>query len=141
MHRHGLDAHVQIVPGGPTEDSTIRATNALLAQKPIPTGILAFNDRCATSVLDILLRAGVAVPGQVSVVGFDDSHLAGFSHINLTTVRQDASVMAELAVDRAVQRLTHQTDTTPADAGGRDMVVPPTLVIRGTTGPITSRQE
>lgn len=140
MHRHGLDAHVQIVPGGLTEDSGARATNALLAQKTLPTGILAFNDRCATGVLDILLRAGVAVPGQVSVVGFDDSHLAGFSHIDLTTVRQDAPEMAELAVGRAIQRLTHQADTTPANAGagGHDLVIPPTLVIRGTTGLIAS---
>ncbi|HEX3750936.1 MAG TPA: substrate-binding domain-containing protein [Streptosporangiaceae bacterium] len=54
-----------------------------------PTAVLAFNDQCAAGLLDVFLRAGVPVPGQISVVGFDDSHLARLAHINLTTVSQD----------------------------------------------------
>jgi DNA-binding LacI/PurR family transcriptional regulator len=131
MHRHGLDAHIDIRHGGVTEDSGAKATTALLAEAALPTGILAFNDRCATGVLDTLLRAGVKIPDQVSVVGFDDTHLAGFSHIDLTTVRQDATLMARLAVQRAIQRLTDPTGTSPNDK--RDLVIPPTLVVRGTS--------
>jgi DNA-binding LacI/PurR family transcriptional regulator len=59
-----------------------------------------FNDRCAVGVHDVPLRAGVAVPEEISVVGYDDSSLARLAHINLTTVAQDTGTMAVLAVAR-----------------------------------------
>ena len=71
MRRHGLSARV--VPGGLGEEDGAAAADALLTSQPRPTAVLAFNDQCATGVLDVFLRAGVAVPGQISVVGFDDS--------------------------------------------------------------------
>jgi DNA-binding LacI/PurR family transcriptional regulator len=131
MRRHGLEAHVQVTRGGLTEESGARATRELLDSDTIPTAILAFNDRCATGVLDTLYRHGVHVPQDLSVVGFDDSHLAGSAHIDLTTVRQDAGHMARLAVERAIARLA--TDARPGTCG--ELVVPPTLVVRRTTGP------
>jgi DNA-binding LacI/PurR family transcriptional regulator len=129
MRRHGLTDFIQVVPGGLKDDDGARATRQLLDSPHPPTGILAFNDRCATGVLDALYRARLVVPDDVSVVGFDDTHVAAFSHVDLTTVRQDAAVMARLAVDQAVGRLD-------ADLGeaGHEAVVPPTLVVRGTTG-------
>jgi DNA-binding LacI/PurR family transcriptional regulator len=66
----------------------------------------------------------------MSVVGFDDTHLAGLSGIDLTTVRQDAPLMARLAVERAVGRIASGS---PQNSVPRDAVVLPTLVIRGTT--------
>src|SRR5581483_3596882 len=74
MHRHGLPGRV--VPGGPTEEDGAAAARDLLAGQSRPTAVLAFNDQCAVGVLDVLLRSGVPVPGQVSVIGFDDSRLA-----------------------------------------------------------------
>jgi DNA-binding LacI/PurR family transcriptional regulator len=131
LRRHGLSEFERIENGGLTDDDGARATGHLLASAPAPTAVLAFNDRCATGVLDALYRAGLRVPGDVSVVGFDDTYVAAFSHVDLTTVRQDARVMARHAVDHAVGRL---------EAGGswpdaRETVIPPTLVVRGTTGP------
>ncbi|MFI1213463.1 substrate-binding domain-containing protein [Streptomyces sp. NPDC020802] len=75
------------------------------AAHPPPTSVLAFSDRCASSVLDIFLRAGITVPDDISVVGFDDSHLACLAHINITTAGQDIHRLAQLAVDRAVARV------------------------------------
>jgi DNA-binding LacI/PurR family transcriptional regulator len=89
--------------------------------------VLAFNDQCAAGVLDVLLRAGVGVPGQVSVIGFDDSRLARLTHINLTTVGQDIPRLADLAVVRALARLEGQ------DGPGTETVVAPRLIVRGTT--------
>ncbi len=80
-------------------------------------------------VLDTLHRAGLQVPDDVSVVGFDDAHLAGFSHIDLTTVRQDAPLMARLAVERAVERADRRREVVP----GRDTVASPALVVRGSS--------
>ena len=65
------------------------------------------------------------------MVGFDDSRLARLSHVDLTTIAQDAATMTELAVARAVARLDG------AAAGEREQVVPPRLVVRGTAGPPT----
>jgi hypothetical protein len=63
--------------------------------------------------MDVLIRAGMRVPDDISVIGFDDSHLARLSHINLTTVAQDVAEMATLTVRRLVARL----EDGPAEAG------------------------
>jgi DNA-binding LacI/PurR family transcriptional regulator len=71
------------------------------------------------------------VPGDMSVVGFDDSRLARLSHIALTTVAQDTQQLTSLAIARATARLDG------AAISERELVVPPHLVIRGTTAPPT----
>jgi DNA-binding LacI/PurR family transcriptional regulator len=126
LHAHGLPERP--VAGGPTEDDGAAAARVLL-EGPLPTAVTVFNDRCATGLLDVLLRAGVPVPGRVSVVGYDDSRLARLSHVDLTTVAQDTGQLTELTVARAVARL----EGTPIT--DREQVVPPHLVVRSTTGP------
>ncbi|MGW0160595.1 LacI family DNA-binding transcriptional regulator [Mycobacterium sp. NPDC003323] len=122
---------VQVCPGGLTEREGATAATVLLAESELPTAVFAFNDRCALGVMDVLIRAGVSVPQQVSVVGFDDSPLAGLAHVDLTTVGQDAIGLAATAVRRLAERLDH-----PAGAIDRvDLVREPTLVVRGSTGP------
>jgi DNA-binding LacI/PurR family transcriptional regulator len=117
-------------PGGLTErDGAAAADELLRGGAPLPSAIFAFNDRCALGVLDVLVRARVDVPREVSVVGFDDSPLARLAHVDLTTIRQEAHVLAQTALARLVERL---------DGGGPapdavDVVVPPTLVVRGST--------
>jgi DNA-binding LacI/PurR family transcriptional regulator len=127
MRRHGLDDHVRVLPGGLTEDDGARAARTLVAENPRPGAVLAFNDRCATGVLDTFLRAGVTVPGEISVVGFDDTSLSRLAHIDLTTVAQDVPRLAELAVGRAIARLDGE------EVPDGEQVVPPRLVVRGTT--------
>lgn len=116
------------LPGGLTEREGAAAASAMLAGD-LPTAVFAFNDRCALGVMDVLIRAGISVPQQVSVLGFDDSPLAGLAHVDLTTVRQDAAGLAEAAVGRVVARL----DGGSVDAGAADIVREPTLVVRGST--------
>src|SRR5664279_953361 len=132
MHRHGLDAEIHIVPGGLTEEDGAEAARELLALTPRPTAVAVFNDRSATGLLDVFRNAGVRVPQDISVVGFDDSRLARLSHVDLTTVAQDAGRMARLAVGRAIDRL----DGTAT--GGREIVIPPRLIRRGTTAKVRS---
>ncbi|TGB14733.1 LacI family DNA-binding transcriptional regulator [Streptomyces sp. MZ04] len=127
MRRHGLAEHINVLPGGLTEEEGAAAARDVLTTRPRPTAVIAFNDHCATGVLDVFLRSRVRVPADISVVGFDDSRLARLSHVSLTTVGQDAARIAELAVARAVARLDgeHVPD--------REIVVPPRFVIRRTT--------
>jgi DNA-binding LacI/PurR family transcriptional regulator len=127
MGRHGLGAEARVVPGGFTEEDGAVAARALLDHPP--TAVTVFNDRSATGVLDVLHRTGRTVPGDISVVGYDDSTLARLAHIDLTTIAQDTQAMTALAVTRAVDRIER------APVTQREIVIPPRLVVRGTTGP------
>jgi LacI family transcriptional regulator, repressor for deo operon, udp, cdd, tsx, nupC, and nupG len=130
MRAHGLDGQLRVIGGDHTEAAGARAARLLLDEgRPLPTGVVAFNDHCAVGLLDALTRAGVEVPGEVSVVGYDDSGLSRLAHVNLTTVNQDARRQATHAVAAATERL---------DGGrtsAREVVLAPHLVVRGTTGP------
>lgn len=70
------------------------------------------------------------MPQQVSVLGFDDSPLAGLAHVDLSTVRQDAMGLATAAV----QRLAGRLDAPDGLADTVDVVREPTLVVRSSTG-------
>ncbi|WP_369135187.1 LacI family DNA-binding transcriptional regulator [Modestobacter sp. I12A-02662] len=126
VRRAGLPART--VPGGLAEDDGAAAARALLAG-PLPTAVTVFNDRCALGVVDVLRRAGGSVPGDVSVVGYDDSRIARLTSVDLTSVAQDVEQLTTLAVTRAVERL----DGVPV--ARRDLVVPPRLVVRSSTAP------
>jgi DNA-binding LacI/PurR family transcriptional regulator len=117
--------------GGLTEREGAAAASAMIKSQPLPSAVFAFNDRCALGVMDVLIRAGVPVPQQVSVLGFDDSPLAGLAHIDLTTIRQDSAGLARAAVGRLVARL----DEVSVDGGVVDIAREPTLIVRGSTAP------
>ncbi|GAA2786515.1 LacI family DNA-binding transcriptional regulator [Saccharopolyspora taberi] len=129
MRRRGLGDEIRVVKGAHNEDAGMAAGRALLDDGPLPTALIAGNDRCAMGLMHVLRRAGVETPGDLSVVGYDDSRLAHLSHIDLTTVHQDADRMAVHAVRAAVHRLENPGDDP------REIVVEPRLVVRGTTGP------
>lgn len=129
MARHGLEEHVHVLPGDFTEESGADAARALLGRRVLPTAVVTANDRCARGLLEIFVRSGVRVPEDVSVIGYDDSRFAHLSFVNLTSVRQDSTQMAELAVQAAAERLDGGRTT------AREYVLTPTLVVRGTTGP------
>ena len=120
--RLGLTAHV--VGGGATEEAGQAAVDDL----PDATGLVCFNDRAALGVLAGLRSHGRDVPGEVSVVGYDDSPVARLATIDLTSVSQATAPMAVAAVQAATQRL----DEGRVEAV--DIVLEPHLEVRGTTG-------
>ena len=124
MAGRGLEPRV--IPGGATEEDGLRAGRELL--EDLPTAVVAFNDRCALGIWESFRAAGLRVPEDVSVLGYDDSQFARLSYVQLSSVSQDAPVLARAAVDRAVDRL--EGSTPPAH-----LVRTPHLVIRNTTGP------
>ena len=129
MRRQGLQQEIRVLPGDYTGESGGVAARQLLRDERLPTAVFAANDRCAHGALDVLRQAGLAVPGDLSVVGYDDSDIARLSFVNLTTVRQDAALMAEQAVQAVIERLDH------GRTAARDFVLDPSLIIRATTGP------
>lgn len=129
MRSHGLDEHLDILPGDYTEESGARAARELLSRRNRPTGVLAGADPCAAGLLETLVRSDVHAPGDISVVGYDDSRTAGLSYLDLTSVRQDAQALAQAAVHAAAERLDEKRTT------DRERVLTPTLTVRGSTGP------
>ena len=99
----------------------------MLAEPTLPTAVLAGNDRCALGLLDVFTRAGVDIPGQLSLIGYDDSHLSDNPRIDLTTVHQDAPELAQQAVRQAVEMLEGRFPDLA------DVVLEPHLVVRSTT--------
>ena len=130
MRRSGLGDVVHIIPGGQTEEGGLRAGRMMVELVQRPTAVVAFNDRCALGVLDAFVRAGIDVPGDVSLVGYDDSTLARLAHIDLTSINQNAPAQAQHAVTAAVQRLDDGRVT------AMEIVLSPQLVVRSSTGPV-----
>jgi DNA-binding LacI/PurR family transcriptional regulator len=129
MRRAGLARWIRIIPGDHTEEGGSRAGRVLAAAPDRPSAVVASNDRCAVGLLDAFTRSGLAVPAEISVVGYDDSTLAGLAHIDLTTVNQDAPTQARYAVAAAVSRLDE------GRVERREVVLRPRLVVRGSTAP------
>lgn len=127
-----------ILPGGLTELEGAEAARAFLEidTRDRPTAVAAFNDRCAIGFVDVVRQAGLRVPEDVSVVGFDDITEAGYPHVALTTVRQDADRLGSEAVRALADRLD-ATPTPTAATGPARVVVEPELVVRSSTAPPT----
>jgi LacI family transcriptional regulator len=128
VRRHGLGDETEVIDGDFTESAGNAAAQRLLAAD-LPTAVVCANDRVAVGVVDALRRAGVDVPGEVSVTGCDDSMLARLGHIDLTSVSQMAREQADQAVAAVIERL----DTGRAEP--RAVVLTPELVVSTTTAP------
>jgi DNA-binding LacI/PurR family transcriptional regulator len=130
MQRRGLTGYIRVVAGGQDAEGGAAAARTLLEDaSPLPTAAVVYNDDAAVAFVDALTRGAVAVPGELSVVGFDDSRLSRLPYVDLTTVGQDARHEAAIVVERAVARVE-------ADAGtGDEVVLTPHLIVRGTTAP------
>lgn len=103
-----------------------------LAPVPVddsPTAFCCTNDVIAMALMDRLEREGTAVPGSVSVVGFDDIPLAAHRRIDLTTVRQPAEEMGRTAAEMLLSAIA------AGEHAGRRVLMPAELVVRGSTGP------
>jgi transcriptional regulator, LacI family len=131
MKKHGLEQEAVVVPGGLEQSHGVRAAKAILAGETLPTAITAFNDRLAFGIIQGLFMAGINVPERVSVVGFDNARRSDTSLVPLTTIDQNPSLMAQLALERAIGRAADRYLPT-------QQVLVPRLVERASTGPIAS---
>lgn len=131
LQRVGLrPEHTPIFEGDHTLEAGLVAVRHFLSLRERPTAILASNDLTAVGVLRGLSDRGMEVPNEMSVVGFDDIHLAEFSHPPLSTVRMPREDLAAAAFD-GLMRLIQGSDTPQSDA----VPVRTQLVVRESTGP------
>ncbi len=97
----------------------------LLASPSVPTGVFAESDEMAFGALQTLGRAGLTVPGDVSVIGFDDHEMADV--LDLTTVAQPVRQLGQESARLLIESLQ--------GADSQEVVLSTRLVVRGSTGP------
>jgi DNA-binding LacI/PurR family transcriptional regulator len=105
MRFSGLGEHVRVIPGGQSQLDGQHAARLLLGSGERPTALISYNDDTAVAAMGLLAQAGVAVPADLSVIGWDDSEAAALSPVGLTSVAQRPDELARLAVQRIVDRL------------------------------------
>jgi DNA-binding LacI/PurR family transcriptional regulator len=101
----------------------------LLARERPFTALFAYNDISAIGSIHAFQEAGLRVPEDVSVVGFDDIRIAVHNNPTLTTVRQPLEKMGEIAARTLLKRIEDHADWVPK------IVIEPELVVRNSTGP------
>lgn len=105
----------------------------LLGADDRPTAVLCFSDAVALEVVTVAGELGLAVPGDLSVVGFDDNPLARRMRPPLTTVRQDVTGKGREAA--AALRAAMARAGSAGTARARHVLLPTELVVRGSTAP------
>jgi DNA-binding LacI/PurR family transcriptional regulator len=109
----------------------------LLDRPDRPTAVLCFSDAVAYGVLQVAAELGIEVPGQLSVVGFDDNPLATQVRPTLTTVRQDIAAKGRAAAATLTATIARAKTGTPAPA--EHVLLPTELVVRESSGPVSPR--
>jgi LacI family transcriptional regulator len=129
MRARGLADEIDIVATSYTQEGGYRGARELLERRERPTAIFAGADFVAMGVLEALAEAGVRVPDDISLAGYDNTTFAAFAPISLTSVDQAGHQIgvnaARLLLDRIADRHTPSAHVKLA----------PKLVVRGSTAP------
>ena len=107
---------------------------ALLEKTRDFTAVFCFNDIAAIGAIRALKDGGLSVPGDVSVVGFDDIQSAAYATPSLTTVRQPLSAMGKRGAQVLLERIENREKAFPSE-----IVMEPELVLRESTAPVRHR--
>lgn len=130
MRAAGLGGYAEIEAGDMSEEGGYRATVRLLSRPDPPTAIFAANDLTCVGALSAATALRVAVPGGLSLVGFDNSVFARLRALWLTSVDGTAYAMGQQAAQTLLVRIEHP------DAPARTQLMPPRLEVRGSSGPV-----
>lgn len=122
----GPEATCEVVGGDFTEESGYQAGKRIAAMPTRPDAVFAANDSMAIGCLFALREAGLNVPADIGLTGFDDIPIARFMNPPLTTVRVRIAELGELALERLVHAIRH-----PDQRAEPAHVVPCDLVVRG----------
>jgi LacI family transcriptional regulator len=130
-----VDDHM-IVQGAFSESSGVEAVKTLLALPQRPTAIFASNDAMAVGALSALREAGVAVPEEMALAGFDDVPFASYTTPTLSSVRVGIHALGVLAIETALHAVRHQNTHRK-----QQIIVPTTLSLRESCGCTVARTQ
>ena len=122
-------------PGPSVPEEGYVTAQELLATGQRFTALFAFNDISAIGAMRAFRDAGLRIPEDVSVVGFDDIQAAAYLTPRLTTVRQPLRQMGEMAAKQLLMRISNHKGKTP-----QLILLAPELVVRESTGPARGLQ-
>lgn len=122
---HGISA--EVVSAGDSVDAGFEATQTLLKTAPKPEVLVCYNDHCAQGALMALLRAGLSVPEDVSVIGYDNTSVGQTKTFAITSVDRDSTRIAKLAVETTSDRMNGNREA------ARKHIVETQLIRRQTT--------
>jgi len=125
MRRRSLDP--VLIEGGFTEDAGEAGAQRLLDAGPLPTAVFAANDISAVGVMRTLEAAGLHIPRDISLVGYDNVDFSSLEHIALSTVDQPRRQIGTLAVQLLLERIGGSRTRS------KRVTVEPSLVVRATT--------
>ena len=124
---------VVVERGDFTFRSGLHAAEELLKRPRLPTAIFASNDDMAAAVVSVAHRRGLQVPGDLTVVGFDDTSPATTVWPELTTIRQPVSAMAAAALELLLKDIRNQRRG--GEGLSQEIVLPHEMIIRESSGP------
>ncbi|MGH3432706.1 MAG: LacI family DNA-binding transcriptional regulator [Thermocrispum sp.] len=128
MRKHGLEPVV--IRSEYTDVAGAKAAGLLVERpEPLPTAVVAANDVNAIGAISALEEAGLRVPADLSVIGYDNTSLASLAHVGLSTVDQPRHAMGRLAAQAVLERV-REGRTDPVRH-----LLHPAVVVRDTTGP------
>jgi DNA-binding LacI/PurR family transcriptional regulator len=119
-------AEKRIIEGDHTMEGGMMAAEQMIASKDLPTAIMCSNDMLAIGVLHKLMRSGLRVPDDVSIIGFDDIHMAAMMMPALTSIQMSRTDIASAAVSALRGHLE--------GAPKREYRIDTRLVVRESTG-------
>jgi DNA-binding LacI/PurR family transcriptional regulator len=99
---------------GLSAESAMTGAFALLGRTPRPTALLCMSDQLALAAIAVARQLGIRVPEELSVVGFDDTSVAGWSEPPLTTVRQDLAAKGRIAGELVLRLLAGTFPAAPS---------------------------
>jgi len=132
MHALHLPVEAKrIVTGDYKLEAGQRALEVLMQQKTLPTAIVCANDMMAIGAQNAASMHGLRIPEDISIVGFDDIHIAEFMSPPLTTVRMSCTDLGQAAVNVLI---------CPKAGKRREMTtITTSLIVRNSTGPVCKR--
>ena len=131
MEEAGLEINKDWITSGKFEcEGGEKAFNVIYERGPLPTAMFVCNDMMAMGVINAAHKKGVSVPGELSIVGYDDIKLAKYITPSLTTIHQPKHRLGQQAVDTLLDRI----ETKREDS--RMIQLEPTLVERDSVKPL-----
>ena len=116
---------VAVVDGEYSRETASAMARDLFGRADRPDAVFVGNDHMALAVMDVLrFELGLSIPGDVSVVGYDDVPIASWHAYDLTTVRQPVNRMVDATVDTLIARIEGNSEP-------RRLLIPGPLMIRG----------
>ena len=128
MAHHGLESEIVVADSDFSEDAGYRGAARLLRGRRPVTAIAAVNDLAAVGAMSAVADAGLRVPGDVAVTGYDDTFVSAIRQVSLTSVNPDSSGIGSLAAHCVLRRI--EDPGRPEE----EHLLPPRLVTRYSSG-------